>query len=80
MERQATHDGEGSGDLPEAEIRAEIERIVNSRAFAGSDRLCRFLTWVVERTLRGEAENIKQYVIGREVFDEDGLAGDGEIG
>ena len=69
MERQATHDVGGSADLAEAEIRAEIERIVNSRAFAGSDRLCRFLSWVVEQTLRGEAENIKQYVIGREVFD-----------
>jgi TolB-like protein/Tfp pilus assembly protein PilF len=69
MERQATHDAGGSADLPEAEIRAEIDRIVNSRAFAGSDRLCRFLTWVVEQTLRGQAENVKQYVIGREVFD-----------
>jgi TolB-like protein/Tfp pilus assembly protein PilF len=36
---------------------------------ADSERLCRFLTWTVEQTLRGEAEGIKQYVIGREVFD-----------
>ena len=69
MEPGITHDVDGPAEPSGAEIRAEIERIVSSRAFAGSERLCRFLTWVVEETLRGEAENIKQYVIGREVFD-----------
>ncbi|MBV8550440.1 MAG: tetratricopeptide repeat protein [Acidobacteriaceae bacterium] len=62
-------DTEDAAQLPASAIYAQIERIINSRAFAGSKRLCRFLTWTVEQSLQGEAENIKQYVIGREVFD-----------
>lgn len=37
--------------------------------FATSERLCRFLTWTVEQTLKGEGKKIKGYVIAREVFD-----------
>lgn len=40
-----------------------------SAGFAGSDRLSRFLRYVVERALDGEAGQLKEYVIGREVFD-----------
>jgi adenylate cyclase len=69
LEHRVSGDAQDRTDLPQSEIRAQLERIVNSRAFVGSERLCRFLTWVVEQTLLGETENIKQYVIGREVFD-----------
>lgn len=69
MDPGRTHEADGIAEPSEAEIRAQIERILNSKEFAGSERLCRFLTWVVEETLRGEMESIKQYVIGREVFD-----------
>ena len=69
LQNRVSDDAEGLAHLPNSEIRAQIERIVNSRAFAGSERLCRFLTWTVEQSLQGRAENIKQYAIGREVFD-----------
>lgn len=49
-------------------IRKELNRILNSKTFAGSERLCRFLTFTVEKALQEEAE-INQYAIGREVFD-----------
>lgn len=58
-----------SASPAEFEIRRQIERILNSKAFTGSERLRRFLRWTAEQTLLGKTENIKQYTIGREVFD-----------
>jgi adenylate cyclase len=53
------------------EIRAELERVLASSSFAGTARLSRFLRFVVERSLAGESDRLKEYVIGVEVFDRD---------
>jgi TolB-like protein len=53
-------------------IRAQLERIVASPQFAGSARMGRFLRFVVERSLAGESQRLKEYVIGTEVFDRGG--------
>jgi len=53
------------------EVRAALERVLASSSFAGTSRLSRFLRFVVERSLAGEAERLKEYVIGVEVFDRD---------
>ena len=50
-------------------IRVQLDRILASEPFANSDRLRRFLRYVVERTLAGEGDRLKEYVIGAEVFD-----------
>jgi TolB-like protein len=54
------------------EVRAQLERILASETFATAARLRRFLRYVVERSLAGEGEQLKEYVIGVEVFDRDG--------
>ncbi len=51
------------------QVRGELDRILASRVFAGSTRLRRFLRFVVERTLAGDGERLKEYVLGVEVFD-----------
>jgi adenylate cyclase len=51
------------------DVRGELERILASSAFAGSTRLSRFLKFVVERTLAGDGQRLKEYVLGVEVFD-----------
>jgi hypothetical protein len=51
---------------PEA-IRAALDRITASEGFAGAERMRRFLSFVVNRTLDGELE-LKEYVVGVEVF------------
>jgi TolB-like protein len=56
------------------QIRTQLERILASPGFASADRASRFLRYVVERTLNieggeGDQHNLKEYVIGREVFD-----------
>jgi TolB-like protein len=51
------------------EVRAQLERLLSAPAFAGGNRHQRFLRYVVERTLAGEADQLKEYVLGLEVFD-----------
>lgn len=56
-----------TGVLREA-VREELERIVASRGFSRSERLCRFLRFAVESALAGDADHVKEYVVGSEVF------------
>ena len=51
------------------EARAQLARIVESRPFASAPVLRRLLTFLVERTLDGHGESLKEYVIGTAVFD-----------
>ena len=63
-----------TGRLTEAEsstVRACLERILVSAPFAQSERLQRFLKFVVTETLAGHADRLKGYTIGVEVFDRD---------
>jgi hypothetical protein len=57
-----------AGIAPDA-IREELARILASHIFVQSDRLGRFLRYTVETTLAGEAETLKEYRIGTEVYD-----------
>ena len=49
-------------------IQTQAAKIVASREFSESERLRRFLQFTVEQTLRGQADQIKEYPIGVEVF------------
>jgi TolB-like protein len=55
--------------LDSAEVRAQLERILGSEGFATAGRHSRLLRYLVERTLVGEGEQLKEYVLGTEVFD-----------
>jgi adenylate cyclase len=50
-------------------VRDELERILGSEAFANAGRHSRVLRYLVERTLAGEGDQLKEYVLGTEVFD-----------
>jgi TolB-like protein len=60
--------GEASAAAPEA-VRRQLDRLLASDWFARSGRMCRFLRFAVERTLAGTADEIKEYLVGVEVFD-----------
>lgn len=53
------------------EVRGQLDRLLASSGFAKAGRMSRFLKFVVERSLAGEGERLKEYVIGVEVFDRD---------
>ncbi len=57
-----------NGTSPEA-VRAHVARITSSELFAGAERLCRFLQFTVESKLNGREADVKEYTLGREVFD-----------
>lgn len=58
-------------NIPSAEITAEVDRVLASKGFANAGRLSRLLRYVVEKTIAGEADQLKEYAVGIEVFDRD---------
>ena len=56
--------------LPTA-VRLEMDRILASPEFSKAKRSARLLHFLVERTLKGQAETLKEFVIAVEVFDRD---------
>ena len=57
--------------IPGPDVRAELERILTSKGFATAGRLSRLLRYVVEKTLAGETDQLKEYAVGIEVFERD---------
>jgi hypothetical protein len=51
-----------------AVARAQIERIVASKTFEGSDVHRRLLQYLAEKAIAGEADRLKEYTIGLEAF------------
>src|SRR5947209_8196995 len=51
-----------------AEIREELNRVLNSQEFRSSRRSQEFLRYVVENTLAGKAESLKERTIGIDVY------------
>ena len=58
-----------SESLSEEEVRAELDRLLQSALFLQSDRLGRFLRFAVENAMAGNSDLLKEYVIGTEVYD-----------
>ena len=56
------------GQVAQEEIRAALNRLCKSKEFSGSEKLIRFLTFVVETTIRGNSNHLKETVIGMSVF------------
>ena len=50
-------------------IRADLKSLLSSNIFSSATRSSRFLQYVVEETLAGKQEAIKESVLGFEVFD-----------
>lgn len=61
-------DVQAAVSLPVAEVRATLEKVAASAVFQHSPQLQRFLRFVVERSLAGDGDRLKEYVIGTEVF------------
>jgi len=64
--RRSTED---TGNVAERDIRAQLDRVLRSRAFRNSERLQRFLKFAVECALEGTLDRLKESLLGRIVFD-----------
>jgi adenylate cyclase len=71
--KQATNQADiDRPDRPSAEeIQTQLGKILESALFIRSERLRRFLRVAVDRALAGETEGLKEYALGRDVFDRD---------
>jgi WD40 repeat protein len=70
-----TNDEETSdGSLPPPEaIAAQLDTILNSKTFSGSTRSKLFLAFVVRQSMQGRGTELKEVVIGTEVFGQSGF-------
>src|SRR5580658_3142472 len=59
------------GDIDKTAVLEQMQRLVNNPFFSHSKRFPSFLRFVVEQTLAGNAENIKERTLGIEVFGRD---------
>ncbi len=55
--------------VTEAEVRQQLTKIIASDTFRRSACMVRFLSLTVERALMGQPEKLKEYALGRDVFD-----------
>ncbi|HEX4166107.1 MAG TPA: hypothetical protein VHZ55_11595 [Bryobacteraceae bacterium] len=55
--------------MPTTAVREQLARIVNSPGFVSSARLSRFLTHIVNRTIEGDLDSLKEFSVAMEVFD-----------
>jgi TolB-like protein/Flp pilus assembly protein TadD len=55
--------------LSERSIEDHLQRILASKEFASSARMSRFLRFAIQKALSGQSEQLKEYVLGVEVFD-----------
>src|SRR5215467_8807953 len=55
--------------VPAKTVREQLARVVKNPSFVSSARLTRFLTHIVNRTLDGNLDSLKEFSIAMEVFD-----------
>jgi len=55
----------------EQNVKEHLDRVLGSESFEQADRLKRFLTFVVNETLAGRGDQLKEFLIGIEVFDKE---------
>ena len=53
------------------EVRIQLDRILQSQVFSRSRRQTVFLSFVVTAALEGREEELKEFVLGVEVFEKD---------
>src|SRR5690349_17435655 len=54
--------------LPDKNIRQQVDRVLGSPTFQQVDRLKRFLTFIALEALAGRSDELKEYVVGVQVF------------
>jgi TolB-like protein len=65
----AVSESSSKDTISEEAIRDQLARLLESSLFIQSARLGRFLRFTVETTLAGEAQRLKEYLIGTEVYE-----------
>jgi TolB-like protein/Flp pilus assembly protein TadD len=59
------------GRIPDKVVHHQLNRILASKTFGQVDRLKRFVSFIVQEAVAGRGGNLKEYVIGVQVFGKD---------
>jgi hypothetical protein len=57
-----------SSAVPSSDVEAHLQRVLSSATFRGADRCRRLLSFIVEQTLQGRADRLKDYALGAEAL------------
>jgi len=68
MPSETDASAQARSDLPDAVIRAQLERILASEVFSRSQQLRRFLSFIVEQRLAGHGHSLKEAVLAHELY------------
>ena len=68
MPSETAASAQARSDLPDAAIRAQLERILASAVFSRSPHLRRFLSFIVEQSLAGQGHTLKESVLAHELY------------
>jgi serine/threonine-protein kinase len=60
-----------TGAIPSDQVREQLDRILKSKTFQTVERLKRFATFVVSETLEGRGDQLKEFVVGMQVFNKE---------
>ena len=63
--------GESVTEITEVQVRQQLEKILNSKTFQHVQRLKRFVSFVVLETKAGRGDQLKEFVVGVQVFDKE---------
>ena len=70
--KRASEDLPSSTASPSADaILSQLERVLSSKTLVHSPQLCRFLRFIVEQEIAGQADQLKEYVLGLQVLRKD---------
>jgi serine/threonine-protein kinase len=70
--RMAPHvSAQAVSNITELEVRQQLDRILNSKTFQQVQRLKRFVSFVVGETKDGRGDQLKEFVVGVQVFDKE---------
>lgn len=63
--------GQTVTEITDAQVRQQLDRILNSKTFQHVQRLKRFVSFVVLETKAGRGDQLKEFVVGVQVFDKE---------
>ena len=63
--------GPSLAEITDAQVRQQLDRILNSKTFQHVQRLKRFVSFVVLETKAGRGDQLKEFVVGVQVFDKE---------
>ena len=64
------HLSSAASPSPDA-ILANLDKVLSGETFVNSPQLCRFLRFIVEQEIAGQADQLKEYVLGLQVLGKD---------